>query len=84
MRNGFITFRSPVLQHFFDCPLQFGAVPEHTNASVTTANPTQRKEHTTALMPAGRQPEFWHRPRQVFLFCQTFTEPLLVHGAGLC
>ena len=33
VRNGLITFRSPVLQHFFDCPLQFGAVPEHTNAS---------------------------------------------------
>ena len=33
MRKGLITFRSPVLQHFFDCPLQFGAVPEHTNAS---------------------------------------------------
>ena len=33
VRKGLITFRSPVLQHFFDCPLQFGAVPEHTNAS---------------------------------------------------
>lgn len=33
LRDGFVSFRSPVLQHFFDCPLQFGAVPEHTQVS---------------------------------------------------
>lgn len=31
LRDGFVAFRSPVLQHFFDCPLQFAAFPEHNN-----------------------------------------------------
>ncbi|KAL4538463.1 hypothetical protein Ndes2526B_g03235 [Nannochloris sp. 'desiccata'] len=33
IRNGEIFFRSPVLQHFFDCPFQFGAAPEYTPAT---------------------------------------------------
>ena len=27
-RNGRTLFRSPALQHFFDCPFQFAAAPE--------------------------------------------------------
>ena len=28
-----MTFRSPPLQHFFDCPLQFAAFPDFTSAT---------------------------------------------------
>ncbi len=33
VRNGQILFESPTQQHFFDCPYQFGAVPEYTQAT---------------------------------------------------
>lgn len=33
IRKGVIVFQSPVLQHFFDCPFQFGAAPEYTPAT---------------------------------------------------
>jgi Stage II sporulation protein E (SpoIIE) len=33
IRNGQIVFQSPALQHFFDCPFQFGAAPEYTPAT---------------------------------------------------
>ena len=33
MRAGSVSFRSPPLQHFFDCPLQFAAYPDFTNAT---------------------------------------------------
>ena len=33
VRDGSIEFRSPPLQHFFDCPLQFAAYPDYTNAT---------------------------------------------------
>ena len=31
-----MVFRSPALQHFFDCPLQFAAYPDYTNATDTS------------------------------------------------
>ena len=33
IRQGQIVFQSPALQHFFDCPFQFGAAPEYTPAT---------------------------------------------------
>ena len=33
VRDGQIVLQSEPLQHFFDCPFQFAAVPEHTNAT---------------------------------------------------
>ncbi len=33
VRDGAIIRQSEPLQHFFDCPFQFAAVPEHTNAT---------------------------------------------------
>lgn len=36
MRSGNVVFRSPALQHFFDCPLQFAAFPDYTNATDTS------------------------------------------------
>ncbi len=33
VRDGTIFRQSEPLQHFFDCPFQFAAVPEHTNAT---------------------------------------------------
>lgn len=36
IRNGAVVFRSPALQHFFDCPLQFAAYPDYTNATDTS------------------------------------------------
>ena len=33
VREGKIVYRSPVLQHFFDCPLQFGAVPDFSEST---------------------------------------------------
>ena len=33
VRDGAIFRQSEPLQHFFDCPFQFAAVPEHTNAT---------------------------------------------------
>ena len=30
VRAGAVVFRSPVLQHFFDCPFQFGACPDYS------------------------------------------------------
>ncbi len=35
IRNGKLIFQSPHLQHFFDCPFQFGAAPEFTPATDT-------------------------------------------------
>lgn len=35
VRNGREVFRSPALQHFFDCPLQFAAYPDYTSATDT-------------------------------------------------
>lgn len=36
IRKGSVVFRSPALQHFFDCPLQFAAFPDYTNATDTS------------------------------------------------
>ena len=33
IRNGTILFQTPSLQHFFDCPFQFGAFPEYVEAT---------------------------------------------------
>jgi protein phosphatase PTC7 len=33
IRDGDVFFKSPALQHFFDCPFQFGAAPEYTPAT---------------------------------------------------
>lgn len=33
VRNGTVLFQTPTLQHFFDCPYQFGAFPEHVEAT---------------------------------------------------
>ena len=33
VRDRSIVYRSPVLQHFFDCPLQFGAVPDYSEST---------------------------------------------------
>lgn len=33
IRGGSIVFTSPILQHFFDCPYQFGACPEYAEAT---------------------------------------------------
>jgi hypothetical protein len=30
VRAGAVVFKSPVLQHFFDCPFQFGACPDYS------------------------------------------------------
>jgi protein phosphatase PTC7 len=38
IRAGAVAFRSPPLQHFFDCPLQFGAAPEFTSDTDTAAD----------------------------------------------
>lgn len=35
VREGKVVYRSPVLQHFFDCPLQFGAVPDFSESTDT-------------------------------------------------
>ena len=35
IRDGQVYFQSPPLQHFFDCPYQFGAAPEFTPATDT-------------------------------------------------
>lgn len=35
IRNGEIVFQSPALQHFFDCPYQFGDAPDNTPATDT-------------------------------------------------
>lgn len=35
VRDGREVFRSPALQHFFDCPLQFAAYPDYTSATDT-------------------------------------------------
>ncbi|GAB4819383.1 hypothetical protein N2152v2_006429 [Parachlorella kessleri] len=35
IRGGKVVFQSPALQHFFDCPYQFGAFPEHAEATDT-------------------------------------------------
>ena len=36
IRDNNVVFRSPALQHFFDCPLQFAAYPDYTNATDTS------------------------------------------------
>lgn len=33
VRGDQVIFRSPVLQHFFDCPLQFGACPDFSEST---------------------------------------------------
>lgn len=33
VREGEVVFKSPVLQHFFDCPLQFGACPDFSEST---------------------------------------------------
>ena len=33
VRDRKVVYRSPVLQHFFDCPLQFGAVPDFSEST---------------------------------------------------
>ena len=33
IRNGEVTYQSTPMQHFFDCPLQFGAYPEYVEAT---------------------------------------------------
>lgn len=33
IRTGEVVFQSPALQHFFDCPFQFGAAPEYSPAT---------------------------------------------------
>lgn len=33
VRNGTVVFSTPPLQHFFDCPLQFGACPDFVEAT---------------------------------------------------
>ena len=35
VRDGEVVFKSPVLQHFFDCPLQFGACPDYSESTDT-------------------------------------------------
>jgi protein phosphatase PTC7 len=35
VRGGQIVLRSSPKQHFFDCPLQFGAYPEHVDDTDT-------------------------------------------------
>jgi hypothetical protein len=38
LRGGKVVVRSSPLQHFFDCPLQFGAFPEHVEATDSADN----------------------------------------------
>jgi protein phosphatase PTC7 len=38
LRQGKVVVRSSPLQHFFDCPLQFGAFPEHVEATDSADN----------------------------------------------
>ena len=33
VRSGTVVYRSPILQHFFDCPLQFGAAPDFSEST---------------------------------------------------
>lgn len=33
VRGGEVLMQSEPLQHFFDCPFQFGALPEHVSAT---------------------------------------------------
>jgi hypothetical protein len=35
VRDGEVVFKAPVLQHFFDCPLQFGACPDYSESTDT-------------------------------------------------
>ena len=35
LRGGAVVFRTPALQHFFDCPFQFAATPEHSEVTDT-------------------------------------------------
>lgn len=35
VRSGRVVYRSPILQHFFDCPLQFGAAPDYSESTDT-------------------------------------------------
>ncbi len=37
VRGGKVVARSKPLQHYFDCPLQFGAFPEFVEATDTAA-----------------------------------------------
>jgi protein phosphatase PTC7 len=48
VRNGTVVFQTPPLQHFFDCPLQLGAYPEHVEA---TDFPSDAQTYTLNVMP---------------------------------
>lgn len=48
VRNGTVVFQTPPLQHFFDCPYQFGACPEHVDA---TDYPANAATYTLNVMP---------------------------------
>lgn len=47
IRNGTTIFRSPPLVHYFDCPYQLGAYPEHVDQ---TDYPTDGEAHTMYVM----------------------------------
>eukprot|EP00892_Ulva_mutabilis_P006407 jgi/Ulvmu1/4138/UM019_0117.1 len=47
IRNGTTIFRSPSLVHYFDCPYQLGAYPEHVDQ---TDYPTDAEAHTMYVM----------------------------------
>jgi protein phosphatase PTC7 len=48
VRDGRPVFKSPALQHFFDCPLQFAAHPDYTSA---TDNAEDAAVYAIDLMP---------------------------------
>ena len=54
VRDGAIFRQSEPLQHFFDCPFQFAAVPEHTNA---TDYAEVKPPHCHLTADASSQPE---------------------------
>lgn len=47
IRNGTVIFQSPPLVHYFDCPYQLGAYPEHVDQ---TDYPTDAEAHTMFVM----------------------------------
>mmetsp|Transcript_22895 Transcript_22895/g.40754 ORF Transcript_22895/g.40754 Transcript_22895/m.40754 type:complete len:337 (-) Transcript_22895:252-1262(-) len=48
IRNGKVVFQSEPLQHFFDCPYQFGACPEFVEL---TDSPTDAQEYKLSVKP---------------------------------
>lgn len=48
VRNGQVVLRSSPKQHFFDCPLQFGAYPEHVDDTDTADD---AELYTLPVMP---------------------------------